>query len=75
MNDLRDTTIRKVQVKLSRLSLYVLACLMVKCGKDEFGNLFRQQCLFAMSPSFDADRLSNEDSFNLLDSVGDDKWM
>lgn len=69
-----DQTIRKVQAKLNRLSLYVLGCLLAKCGKDEFGRNYRKQVLLAMSPECDRQRLSDDDSFSELAKLSNGKW-
>lgn len=64
-------TIRKVQVKLNRLSLLVLGLLIAKTAKDH--PLYRQ-ILHAMEPAYDGERLSNADSYDALPELGNDRW-
>ena len=71
---LTDTTVRQVQQKLNRLSMYVLGRLSAKCGKDDFGRTFRNQVLLAMSPEFDGQRVNDADSFTMLKTLGNGAW-
>lgn len=75
---LRESTVRCVQQKLNRLSLYVLSCIMVECHKHPnraFGDGFYQQALLAMSPEFDPGRLDNAASFEAVKTLGNGEWL
>lgn len=64
-------TIRKVQVKLNRLSLLVLGSLLAHTEK---GHPFYGQILHAMEPAYDGERLSDADSYDALPELGNDRW-
>lgn len=68
MDVTRVSTFRKMQADLNRLSLSTLGYLVASCEKDEVGNLFRLQCIMAMYPEFDSDRLSEAESVEFIKS-------
>lgn len=68
-----EETIRKVQTKLNRFSLYTLGRLLAHAKKDE---AIYQQILIAMSPELDSERMSDEQSADYIRSglLYDNKW-
>ena len=68
-----DQAIRKVQQKLNRLSLYTLGRLLAHCKKGEG---VYEQVLLAMHPELDANRMSDQESFEYVKSgfLYDDQW-
>jgi hypothetical protein len=66
-------TVKRVQSKLNKCSVYVLSCFARearKAGESELMN----QAYAAMSPSFDSERLSDIDSKNILNRIDDGEW-
>ena len=65
-----ENAVKSEQSKFNRLSTYVLGLVMSEAGK---GSAVYDQALIAMSPSVDEFRMNNDDSFRLLDLLGNGK--
>ena len=65
-----EQTIRTTQLKLNKLSLYVLGLLFARTtGDDSISKLVHEQCLIAMEPGFDSGRLSDTESFVVVEKI------
>ena len=69
-----EETIRKVQTKLNRFSLYTLGRLLAHAKKDD---AIYQQILIAMSPELDSKRMDDQQSADYIRSgrLYDNKWI
>ena len=66
-------TVKRVQSKLNKCSVYVLSCFARearKTGEPELMN----QAYAAMSPAFDSERLSDSESKVMLARINDGEW-
>lgn len=66
-------TVKRVQSKLNRCSVYVLSCFAREARKS--GELeLMNQAYAAMSPAFDGERLNDSDSKAMLKRIDDGEW-
>ena len=66
-------TVKRVQSKLNKCSVYILSCFAREARKS--GELeLMNQAYAAMSPAFDCERLSDSDSKSILERIDDGEW-
>lgn len=66
-------TVKRVQSKLNKCSVYVLSCFAREARKS--GELeLMNQAYAAMSPAFDGERLNDSDSKAMLKRIDDGEW-
>ena len=66
-------TVKRVQSKLNKCSVYVLSCFAREARKTEELELMKQ-AYAAMSPAFDSDRLGDSESKGMLARINDGEW-
>lgn len=66
-------TVKRVQSKLNKCSVYVLSCFAREARKSGEMELMNQ-AYAAMSPVFDSDRLNDGDSKTILSRINDGEW-